>query len=167
MGLPRCPPDPQPSSFLHSSEGDVIKPTLQRANGHRETRAQPRSAEDGAHASSPATVEAALNRRSCGINSTAQSSIAIEKEKTNGAEPGKNVREAGKTLAGNCLGVQGPLVSLPRPTSPGAPRETADGAGGWPVTREPNPPACGRLQTPEHLETVSAGNIKCITTSSW
>lgn len=40
------------------------------------------------------------------LQSTTQSSIAIEKEKTNSAEPGKNVSKMGKTLGGNRLGVQ-------------------------------------------------------------
>ena len=60
-----------------------------------------------------------------------------------------------------------PVIAQVLPT-PSIPRGIADWAGGWPVTREPNPSALWQAEhSPECLKILSAGNIKRITASSW
>lgn len=52
-------------------------------------------------------MEEIYNRRSCGvIHFRLRSSIAIEKIKTNVAEPGKNVAKIGEAFNVSSLGVQ-------------------------------------------------------------
>lgn len=99
-------------------------------------------------------------RKSCWIiHSTTQSSIAIEKEKTNWAEPGKNVSKIGKTLAGAAWGYSDVPCNCPGLTN--SQHTKGDCSLSWWMASHQG------TKSPSCLKALSAGNIESITASPW
>lgn len=120
--------------------------------------------------SSSTTVEEALSKRSRWIIHSTDSVINCHREQEN--KLSWAWKECQQKWKNTCWGPPGGTVTshviaqvLP---APNIPREIVDWAGGQPATREPNPSAlCQAEYSPQCLEILSAGNIKCITSSSW